>query len=672
MHPSRYLPVFIALVLGLILALLGAWAAANQIESRSERDVKRVLRLGGLGWAQVQADGLRVHLSGTAPDEATRFRALKITGTVIDATRIIDDMQVDDPDAIAPPDFSLEILRNDQGISLIGLAPDATDRDALAARIREISDGSPVTDLLDTASYPAPAGWQQALDFGLQALARLPRSKISIAPGRLSIEALSDSAAQKAALEQSLRKNAPEGLDLSLNITAPRPVISPYTLRFIIDEKGPRFDACTTETQDGRARILAAARKAGLSGDASCTIGLGMPSPRWDDAAVAGIGKLAELGGGSITFSDTDVTLVAPQGTDQARFDSIAGELDAALPDTFSLRAILPPPKGDPGAAPAPEFVATRSPEGDVRLRGRVPDARTREAILGLARARFGSDKVRDAMRLDDSLPHGWPTRILSAIEALSHLSSGVAEARPEVVVLRGKSHEKDARAQISRLLSEKLGKGENFRIEVAHVPLPKPKDAPLAPQECVDRINKVLKVQQITFAPNSAEIDDVAGSSLDHIAEILRQCQDVPMEVAGHTDSQGRESMNLALSQARAEAVIQALLARRVLTSNLVARGYGESQPIADNKTEEGRNANRRIEFRLIAPQSDSPADDGAPGADQGRPGSSESGAQAQGEAEQQAKASGAPGAAAGASEDQAQTQAQQPQQTGAPDEQN
>ena len=58
---------------------------------------------------------------------------------------------------------------------------------------------------------------------------------------------------------------------------------------------------------------------------------------------------------------------------------------------------------------------------------------------------------------------------------------------------------------------------------------------------------------------------------------------------------------MNLTLSQTRAEAVVDGLLARRVLTSSIVAKGYGETTPIADNDTEEGREANRRIEFRMI-----------------------------------------------------------------------
>lgn len=74
-------------------------------------------------------------------------------------------------------------------------------------------------------------------------------------------------------------------------------------------------------------------------------------------------------------------------------------------------------------------------------------------------------------------------------------------------------------------------------------------------------------------------------------------------LEIQGHTDSQGREEMNQNLSQARAQSVLNELRARRVVTSTFAAKGYGESTPIADNGTEDGREANRRIEFKLIRP---------------------------------------------------------------------
>jgi OOP family OmpA-OmpF porin len=94
----------------------------------------------------------------------------------------------------------------------------------------------------------------------------------------------------------------------------------------------------------------------------------------------------------------------------------------------------------------------------------------------------------------------------------------------------------------------------------------------------------------------------------MDDIAEVLKRCGDLRMEIQGHTDSQGRDIMNQELSEARAQSVLQALRDRRVLTASFTSQGYGETVPIADNKTEEGREANRRIEFVLIRPKPSAP----------------------------------------------------------------
>lgn len=609
MRVERFAPAVIALVFGIVFSLVAAMMAANTVEKKSQSDVSRVLDLNGHDWVEVKADGLQVVLSGFAPDEANRFRALKAAGAVIDASRLIDAMSVIDQSAINPPRFSIEILRNDDGISLIGLIPQATDREELVDSIRDIANGLQVTDLLDQADFPEPDGWVAALSYSIAALAELPRSKISIGPNRVDLKAITDSPEEKRQIESDLVRNAPEGLQLALDVSAPRPVISPYIFRFIIDSDGSRFDACSTFTTEGRDVIIAAAREAGLLGKATCTIGLGIPSPTWDDAVVIAIAKLKEIGGGSITFSDADVTLVALDSTQQSVFDEIVGDLKSELPDAFSLHAILPEPvviNGTGEGTGPPEFIATVSPEGDVRLRGRIPDERTRIATEGYAKAQFGSDAITVNMRLDPDLPNGWSTRVLASLEALAILSSGSAVTQPDVVEIRGLTGNPNAKSEISRVLSEKLGVSEDFRISVtyqekldvlANIP---------TPRECVDQINKVLSVQQIKFTPSSADIDEVARISIDNIAEIMKSCLDVPMEVGGHTDSQGREVMNLALSQSRATSVVNALLARRILTSNLTAVGYGETKPIADNKTEAGREANRRIEFTLMTKNED------------------------------------------------------------------
>jgi OOP family OmpA-OmpF porin len=107
----------------------------------------------------------------------------------------------------------------------------------------------------------------------------------------------------------------------------------------------------------------------------------------------------------------------------------------------------------------------------------------------------------------------------------------------------------------------------------------------------------------KITFTPASAELTTDARPVLDALAAILTTCPPMQMEIGGHTDSQGSEDGNKSLSQARAEAVLLALQGRRVDTSGMTAVGHGEAVPIADNETEEGRDANRRIEFVLLGP---------------------------------------------------------------------
>jgi len=607
MNLKKITPVLLALLLAAIIASVTATLAVSTIEERSHNDVTRVLDLNGFDWADVDIDGLQVIVIGDAPDEATRFRALTTVGTVIDASRVIDMMKVAERAPVEPPRFSIEILRNDDGISLIGLIPASIDREQIVAAVTEIAGTAKVADLLETADFPVPDGWDAAYAFGMEALDKLERSKISISADQVELKAISDSISEKRKLETELSRRMPKGVLVALDITAPRPVITPFTLRFLIDAGGARFDACSTDTEDGREEILKAARDVGLEGKTDCKIGLGVPSPAWDAAVTTGITKLNEIGGGSITFSDADVTLIALESTLQATFDRVTGELEAALPEAFSLHAVLPEPVKTDGAEPndgPPEFVATRSPEGHVQLRGRVSNERSRIATESFARAQFGSAQVNGAMRLDENLPKGWSTRVLASLEALSYLNNGSVLTQPDVVEIRGITGDPDARAHISRILSEKLGEAQDFRISVTYEKKLDPVlNLPTA-AECVQKINLVLSVRQITFAPSSADIDHEASDTTEKIAEIMADCEEFPMEIGGHTDSQGREIMNQTLSQSRADAVLTALMARRVLTSNLTSKGYGESEPVADNKTEEGRELNRRIEFKLILPE--------------------------------------------------------------------
>lgn len=589
------------------IAGFGAYAAAQTtvqvVEERSVQAVQKTLVDQGYTWASVQGDGLQVIIEGQAPTEVERFRAISSAGGMVDASRVIDSMSVADSAQLTPPQFAIEILRNDSGVSLIGLIPATTDRDRLARQITNIASGQPVVDLLEGGDYPTPDTWPDAMRYAIRALEILPRAKISVSADRISIDAIADSPTEKRQFETALARNPPPGVRLAISINAPRPVISPFTTRFTLDEDGAQFSACTADTEAARDMILAAASAAGFAEKANCTLALGAPSRTWGEAVKLAIDAVATLGGGTVTVSDTDITLVAPMGTDQGKFDDTVGALANALPDAFALAAELPKPP-EPQPEGAPQFTATRSPEGQVQLRGRVPDAATNMITENFASAKFGQSSITMRTRIVPGLPQGWSVRVLAAIEALSKLSNGAVVVDPDRIQIRGNTGNAEASAEISRLLIDKLGQSANFEIDVTYVEQLDPIAGLPTPEECVDQIKAITSVRKITFDPGSAQLTADTQPIIDDIADILKTCGDLPIRVAGYTDSQGREVMNQQLSQDRADAILTALRARRVPVSTFEAIGFGEENPIADNSTEEGREANRRIEFSLIPPE--------------------------------------------------------------------
>lgn len=118
-----------------------------------------------------------------------------------------------------------------------------------------------------------------------------------------------------------------------------------------------------------------------------------------------------------------------------------------------------------------------------------------------------------------------------------------------------------------------------------------------------VNRVGDQIKLvmpENITFATNSAELSGAATSSLTSVAEVLAKYTDTTITVGGYTDSSGNDSINIPLSQHRAQAVAGFLAARGVAASRVNAVGYGAANPVASNATAEGKAKNRRVEITI------------------------------------------------------------------------
>ncbi len=106
------------------------------------------------------------------------------------------------------------------------------------------------------------------------------------------------------------------------------------------------------------------------------------------------------------------------------------------------------------------------------------------------------------------------------------------------------------------------------------------------------------LTLDGVNFDNDMATLRSDASAILDQAVESLKAWGDVKVEVAGHTDSRSSDAYNMTLSQNRANAVRDYLISKGIAAERLTAKGYGESQPVADNETEEGRFKNRRVEL--------------------------------------------------------------------------
>ena len=104
-----------------------------------------------------------------------------------------------------------------------------------------------------------------------------------------------------------------------------------------------------------------------------------------------------------------------------------------------------------------------------------------------------------------------------------------------------------------------------------------------------------------VTFATNSSDLNPAFFDVLISVSKVMKEFDKTVVEVAGHTDSTGSDAYNQGLSERRATSVAQFLQAQGVISQRLITLGMGESRPVADNGTAEGRQANRRVEITMV-----------------------------------------------------------------------
>jgi OOP family OmpA-OmpF porin len=588
---------------GLIVSFLFivfAFVLVNYFQKKTLEAVLKETSDTELSWLEVSTDGTRVIVSGFAPDEANRFIATSKISSIINSERIIDQIIVKKQITPSTIEYVLEILRDDNHISVIGFVPTNLQSKKLIAKLKVIAKDLEVRNLLEVSSFPITDAWKKTLDYAIASVELLPNSKISIAKEEIWISALSESIDDKIRIENQLTSLDPGFFKLHLDIQSPRPLIQPFSLRFTMDESGASLDKCSASDEYSKVVILSAMIKLGVDKESNCEIGIGVPADSWVDAVIIAATYVKEFEIASLTFENHNVSLVVSGNTGNDKFENIIDKLKKALPNEFQVGATLQPVRTKE-IDNTNTFTVIKSLDGVVELKGFLNDHTAEIAVRSYASSIFGSININDSLRLSDKLPQNWPIQVLTGLEVVGLLDHGSLIIEPNTILLEGKSANPEIKSIVSEILSKKLGNDILYTLKLEYdeqlVPKPIGPDA----KKCVLDINNVIETLGIEFAPGEIVLQKSSNDTLKNMADIMQTCYIVPMEIGGHTDSQGRKSLNLSISQARAEAVMDSLLSYDILTGNLIAKGYGESTPIADNKTSEGRNKNRRIEFTLI-----------------------------------------------------------------------
>jgi len=245
-------------------------------------------------------------------------------------------------------------------------------------------------------------------------------------------------------------------------------------------------------------------------------------------------------------------------------------------------------------AVSAPYITMFCKDESSISLSGEVPDDDARDAFPERARDMFRFFTVEDTLEVRTHSLQGFRRFMDQALIELGQLDSGCVSLTNHDLLIKGSIRNERALSGVK----DRMGALEELGFETRYeLTLPVLSEQAFACQTAANE--RISTHETVLFKFDSDVLHEIGRHLLDDVVEISRLCPDVDVVVAGHTNSIGNKEYNIGLGKRRAEAVVAYLVHKGVDADRLTPVGLGFSQPIADNSSDDGRAANRRIEFR-------------------------------------------------------------------------
>jgi outer membrane protein OmpA-like peptidoglycan-associated protein len=597
--------------------------------------------LAGLKTGAISFEAGKWSFEGQADraDKATAARA-SLIGAGLESSAIRLSTSAPDVPTIAVYTWSAT-KAEDGTVTLSGYWPDdATRRGAVAALNGPVVDGG-------KPGFGAPANFSAEVVTALKALDLATSGSVALAGSNWTFDVTVPTAPDRQLVNTALGTlTADARWHVAIQASDEPPLVSPFTWSAEKSAEGSISLAGYVPDEGLRKELASSAGR--LSKDTTL-VGSGAPDGFAAHASAA-LKALSELesgragyDGNSWTISGTPSSLeardaaLAAIGVDASKEWTVAlaepptpppaeepATEDAPVPSDEPAVAAVETPAETPAAEPAPDTPAAEAAQPAVETAAVAPEpttppAENTEVAVNISRpflfdarkdagepirfegqvpeepvrahlAELSGTKPSEALSIASDLPGDFLPSAEAGTKALSLLSDGVFGLDGTQWVFAGRAEGEEQRRQAMAALSTAPA-ASGWQTSITLVP-------PL--ELCQIKVGAFAQRNAILFQSGSARLTPESEPALDELAGDLQACTEATVNVEGHTDSDGNPDANLALSVARAEAVVNELILRGVDPARLYAIGYGATLPIASNDTKAGKQANRRIAFTL------------------------------------------------------------------------
>ncbi|MEL6298801.1 MAG: OmpA family protein [Pseudomonadota bacterium] len=480
------------------------------------------------------------------------------------------DIKFNQPDLPVADPYETSIAVTEAELLLTGSVPSQAQRQALLQRATEAFPNRKVTDNLSIARGQ-PDGWSTCINSGLSGLQSIGNGRLRMIDAEFTLFGETRDPALQTRLAGRLRASTSRSCrtNVALSILkAPEP-----KLRW----QAQRTDGTVVlsgEVPDSRTRTALIDKAQTLFPNIIVDDRMRVSPARsevWSGVAMTGLELLARLRSGAATLNAQQLTITG-EAPDTGAATVIKQRLASSLAEGYSGtdRVLV---KSD----------AMIWSEREARQRAKADDERR---VAAAAEARRQAEARRRAEIAAEEERRREEAARRRAEEARLQAERAAEDERKRRLAEEERKQRLEAEAKRADAEAKRI-EAETARIRAAQ-------------DRCQRALDSVKSTGKINFELARSDIKRSSYSILNRIADAVINCENVRIDISGHTDSQGTDENNQRLSERRAQAVVAFLVDAGVDRSRLNATGFGESQPLVPNTTSDNRARNRRIEFTV------------------------------------------------------------------------